>query len=327
MAATLADAILARLGSSCGEPVSGQDLAGELGVTRAAVWKAIKALREEGYEVESFPARGYVLKGGRKGLRPGEVAPRLKGLGLGAPYKHLAATGSTNRVAAEWARDGVEEGALVIAEHQEEGRGRLGRQWLDRPGETLLMSLVLRPRVPVVRAPLITLVAAVALAEALQQWIEPGFLEIKWPNDLLVSSKKVAGILLEMASEGQSVAYVIMGLGVNVGGGCEWLPDEVARRSSTLESAAGSAGPDRLDVLEGFLRSFEELYGVYLGGDFEGISRRWNEWFKMRGRKISVVTPNGRITGKALGLTEDGALELEPEGKERIRIYAGDVEW
>ena len=148
MTIPLADEILRRLLEAEGRPLSGQALAGRLGVTRAAVWKGVRSLRGRGYEVQSEPARGYRLAGTARGVRPGELASRLATESFGRNVRHFDRLDSTNREVERWAAAGGPEGALVVAEHQTAGRGRLGRPWHDDVGKSLLFSLLLRPPVP-----------------------------------------------------------------------------------------------------------------------------------------------------------------------------------
>ncbi len=322
---SLPDEILQHLTARGTEPVSGQVLAGRFGVTRAAVWKAVESLRKQGVPVVSLPGRGYRLGSGRRGVRAGEVRARIPAGGLGLPCRHLPITGSTNREAEAWARRGAPHGALVTADHQSDGRGRLGRPWLDRPGETLLFSLVLRPDLPAARAPTLTFAAAVALAESLGSWIPEKDIAIKWPNDVLLSGRKAAGILLEMRAEAQRVEHVILGVGVNVGGTAVAL-DETIRPLATTVAEHAHPAPDRLDVLCGFLDRFGSWYDRLGRDGFEPVRAEWNRWFRARNRPVRVRTGNRVVAGLALGLTRDGGLVVEQSDGGRVEILAGDVE-
>lgn len=325
MTFALPDEILRRLLEAEGAPLSGQSLAGRLGVTRAAVWKGVEALRGKGYPIESHPARGYRLAPGPRGVRAGEIAARLTTDVLGRPARHLARVDSTNREAERWARDGAPEGALVVADGQTAGRGRLGRSWLDLPGRSLLGSVLLRPPLPAAAAPLLTYVAALSLAEALASWIPADRLEIKWPNDVLVSGRKVAGILLEMRAEAHAVEHVILGVGVNVGGGRPDLPDDL-RDLATTVAAEAPQPPDRLDVLCRFLEVFEGAYRTFLEEGFPALRGRWDAWFRAAGRPVRIRAAGTVREGLARGLDEAGALLLEAADGSVSRVYAGDLE-
>jgi BirA family biotin operon repressor/biotin-[acetyl-CoA-carboxylase] ligase len=326
MTERLADGVLEALLRAGGGAVSGQRLADALGVTRAAVWKGVSALRDMGYAVESLPGRGYRLAEGRGEPTPGEVGARLATRRMGRVLRHLPQTDSTNREAARWAEEGAPEGALVVADFQTAGRGRLGRSWHGRPGESLLLSLVLRPRVPAARAPLVTFVAASALADAVSGWVDPGRIEIKWPNDVLIDGRKTAGILLEGRTEGGGVGYVVLGVGVNVTGDTAGMPEEIRGTAAVLASAARRA-PDRLELLCRFLEALEELYDRFVSEGFEAVRPRWDRWFRMAGREVRVSGGGRMREGRVLGLADDGALELATAAGGIERIHAGDIEW
>lgn len=326
MTSSLADEILRRLLEAGEEPVSGQRLARSLGVTRTAVWKGVEALRALGYRVQSRPARGYHLAEGPRGLRPGEVESNLRTRCFGRPTRYLTGVDSTNREAERWALQGAPEGALVVAEHQRSGRGRLGRAWHDLPGRSLLFSLVLRPPIPPAEAPTLTFAAAVALAEALSLWVPRTLLEIKWPNDVLIAGRKVAGILLEMRCESQRVEHVILGLGCNVEGATDEFPEEVRPHCTTV-AAHADRGPDRLALLCTVLEKIESAYEGVLRSGFLPLQAQWNEWFRGKGQWLRVQTPSGALEGRALGLGPGGALLLDPGDLPVAKVYAGDVEW
>lgn len=326
MGPILADEILRQLVEAGGTPISGQHLAARMGVTRAAIWKGVESLRGYGYRVESLPARGYRLTPQGPGLRPGELAASLRTRRLGRPARHCAAVDSTNREAERWAADGAPEGALVLAESQTAGRGRLGRTWADVPGRSLLFSLVLRPTLPAAQTPPLTFAAAVALAEALSRWAPAEALELKWPNDVLLGGRKAAGILLEMRAEGQRTEHVILGVGVNVEGDPGQYPAEV-RNLCTTVAAWASPTPRRFEVLCAFLEAFESAYDEFLESGLAGLLPRWNRWFRLEGEPIRVQTPGGTLAGRALGLGTTGSLRVDPGGgRPEVEIFAGDVE-
>ena len=328
MSPSLPDAVLERLCGTAGQAVSGQALARDLGVTRAAIWKGIEQLRGVGYPVESLQGRGYRLATLPGGVRPGEVVGALRTRALGRPLRHLESVDSTNREAERWALDGAPEGAVVVAEHQGAGRGRLGRHWHDRAGESLLLSVVLRPPTPSASAPLLTFVAAVALAETCAHWVPSEQVAIKWPNDVLVGGRKVAGILLELRAEGQQVEHVVLGVGVNVSGAATDLPPELRTSAGTLAEAAGDGPvPTRLATLCRFLERLEAGYDAFCADGPGSAVEQWNHWFHLAGERVAVQTPGGRVEGVALGLGPAGQLRLDDGTDTAVEIYSGDVEW
>ncbi|GAB6064313.1 biotin--[acetyl-CoA-carboxylase] ligase [Deferrisoma palaeochoriense] len=327
MAEPLADRVLRLLLAAEPGALSGEDLAGRLGVTRSAVWKAVEELRRNGYEVRSLAGRGYRLERPVRGLRPPEIETALTTQRLGRPVRYLPETSSTNAEADRWAEEGAPEGALVVAEHQTRGRGRRGRTWADIPGESLLFSLVLRPDLPAAAVPPLTYVASAALAEALAHWVPRQAIEIKWPNDVLLGGRKVAGILLEMRAEAQAARHVILGVGLNVGGTGHDLPEELRPLATTVAEWAAPPAPDRLAALAGFLRALEPLYDRFVRAGFAGVREAWQAWFRGAGRSVRVFTPAGPEEGVAEGLDPEGALLLRRPDGTRARVLAGDLEY
>lgn len=327
MSSALPDAVLERLCGAAGQALSGQALAHHLGVTRAAIWKGIEHLRRAGYPVESLHGQGYRLATCPGGVRPGELAGVLSTHTLGRALRHLETVDSTNREAERWALNGAPHGALVVAEHQSAGRGRLGRTWCDRPGESLLFSVVLRPPTPAGGAPLFTFVAAVALAETCVSWVAIEQVAIKWPNDVLLGGRKVAGILLELRAAGQEIEHLVLGVGINVGGDAGDLPPTVGAGVTTLaEAAGGGPVPTRLAVLCRVLERLEAGYDAFCAAGPSPVVECWNRWFRMAGKPIVVHTPAGRVVGTALGLGPAGQLRVADHGGTVREVFAGDVD-
>ena len=197
------------------DPISGEYLAAQLGLSRAAVWKRVHRLKAQGYVIEGSPRRGYRLLAVPDKLLPEEVLQGLKTRRFTGPVHHFETLDSTNDLAKELAARGAPEGTVVVAETQTGGRGRLGREWNSPPGVGLYVSLVLRPMLPPMELPQITLTTAVAVVRAVRRvaGVAPG---IKWPNDLLFNGKKLGGILTEMETESDRIRHVVVGLGLNV---------------------------------------------------------------------------------------------------------------
>ncbi|MER3480409.1 MAG: biotin--[acetyl-CoA-carboxylase] ligase [Meiothermus sp.] len=234
-------------------------------------------------------------------LSPGVLLPLLQ-TPLGCPYQYLERTTSTQDVVKAWAEEGAPEGALVVAEVQEQGRGRRGRPWQGAPGESLTFSLLLRPRTPPERLPLLSFAAGVALRQAC------GVGGLKWPNDLLApDGRKLAGVLLE-AGRG----YVVLGVGLNV----RWAPPGAA-------ALAEFGGPGRLEVLAGFLNRLGHLYASP-EGQADRILLAWRRYSLTLGREVSLETSQGPVRGRATDIAEDGSLLVEVSGEIR-RISSGDV--
>lgn len=315
-----ADRILAWLRETPA-PLSGEELARRLGCSRAAVWKHVAALRRAGYRIEARHARGYVLAGGPDRIGPAELGPHLTGRWREVVWR--AELDSTQRLARERARAGAPEGTVVIAEAQTQGRGRLGRQWHSPPGVNLYCTLVLRPpRSPAV-APQLALVAGVAVADAVRDTIGRAA-QIKWPNDVLLGGRKVAGILTEMEGEAERVAFVLVGIGVNVNLDPAGFPPDLAAGATSLRAAAG-APVDRAVFTARLLAALEARYGQFLAGGFAAIRPAFEATAFLTGRAVRVSGPEAAAQGRVVGVDDEGALRLERADGATLRVLAGEV--
>ncbi|MBF0163819.1 MAG: biotin--[acetyl-CoA-carboxylase] ligase [Magnetococcales bacterium] len=259
------------------------------------------------------------------GLAPASIAPHLTGpLFTPDRYHFHPQLDSTNRHALDLARAGAPEGTVVVADAQSQGRGRLGRVWSSPAGENLYFSLILRPEIPVAHAPRLTLVAGLATLDAVR---EAGITEarLKWPNDILVQGRKLAGILTEMAAEGERVRHVVVGVGVNVNGRAERFPAEVAARAVTMADILQNS-MERGIVLARLLSAWEAWYRLFLSEGFTPIRLAWRERALLAGQKGRVETPQGTRWVELLDLDQEGfLLALDREGGEPFRVLAGDV--
>ena len=298
-----------------GGPVSGEELAREAGVSRTAVWKHIARLRREGYEISSSPGVGYYLKGSRDVLLPEDLAEVAGGKWLVIFHRELA---STQEVARKLALEGAGEGTVVLAEKQTAGRGRVGRSWSSPPGGVYL-SLILRPKLAPPEALRLSLLAGVAVARAIQKvsGLEP---RLKWPNDVLIESKKVAGILCELGAETDQVNYVILGTGVNVNND---PPEELSEVATSLKQELGREIP-RTDFIRVLLPELESLYRRLVQEGFEPIRQAWRGLSSTLGSRVMVSSLGEVLQGEALDIDEDGALILRTFDGLR-KVVAGDV--
>ena len=302
-------------------PLSGQELARRLGVSRAAVWKRIAVLRARGYRIEGRPAGGYALAVVPDRLGPAELAPHLTGRWRDVHW--LEETESTQLVARDLARGGAPEGTTVIAERQTAGRGRLGRVWHSPAGQNLYCSVVLRPPLPPAAVPQLALVAGLAVADAVAATtrLRPA---IKWPNDVLLRGRKVAGILTEMEAEMESVHHVIAGIGVNLNVEARALPRELRTKATSLRIATGRR-VDRAAFTGRLLAALEARYGRFLTGGFPSVRTEWESYSALTGRRVVVAAPGGEVAGRVLGLDADGALRVRRADGTVARIVAGEV--
>ncbi|MCX8118868.1 MAG: biotin--[acetyl-CoA-carboxylase] ligase [Desulfobacterota bacterium] len=305
--------------------VSGEEISRRLRKSRTAIWKRIQHLRSLGYEIEASTRSGYRLIGSPDLLTPVEVLPSLKTRWMGKKIHYFTRLDSTNSKAYELATQGAEEGEIVIAESQERGRGRLGRRWFSPPFLNLYLSVILRPGLPPHQAPLITLMAAVATAETIEGFsgLPP---VIKWPNDLLLGGRKVAGLLNEIRSETDRVHFVILGIGVNLNVDRAALPEEIRPLATSLREETG--GPvSRRDFLCLLLERLEGWYERLRGEGGERILRAWRERARIGGKRVRVTSFGEVISGEAIDIDSDGSLLLRTEGGGTRRVVAGDVEY
>ncbi len=317
--------ILQLLKDHSSEFLSGEEICRRLRVSRTAVWKRIQSLRAQGYEIEASTRSGYRLLGSPDLLTPAEIKPLLKTKWIGKTIHHFDTLDSTNAKAYQLALDGAEEGEVVIAESQEKGKGRLGRQWVSPPSLNLYLSVILRPKIPPHQASLITLMAAVATADAIQK--VSGLLPlIKWPNDLLLRNRKVAGLLNEIHSEIDRVHFVILGVGVNLNADEKTFSEEIRAIATSLKMETGQT-ISRKVFLQLFLQELERWYSVFIHGERAVILRAWRDRAHLKGRRVKINSFGEALAGTAIDVDSDGALILETEDGERKRVVAGDVEY
>jgi BirA family biotin operon repressor/biotin-[acetyl-CoA-carboxylase] ligase len=230
---------------------------------------------------------------------------------------------STNLEAYRMAQEGGEEGEIVVSDRQLRGRGRLDRPWLSPPGVNLYVSIILRPPIAVRNVPLITIMVAVATAKAVREisGLQP---RIKWPNDLLINGKKVAGLLNELKSKADAVDFVILGIGVNVNMTLGMIPEEMRPIATSLKEELGY-DISRIEFLSTLLREIEGEYQAFLTGETERILRQWEELSQMVGKVVEMKSFHEVIRGRVKGIDSDGALLLfAPDGSEK-RVIAGDI--
>jgi len=256
-------------------------------------------------------------------LRIHQIQDDLRTNRLGKRIHYLTEVDSTNSHARRLADKGAQAGEVIIAESQTHGRGRLGRLWVSPAHVNLYLSVILRPKLPPVDAPQITLMAAVALADALAPFI-PAVPEIKWPNDILAEGRKLAGILTESACHAEAIDFVILGVGVNINYPVESMPDAIRKRATSMISLAG-ASVSRENVARRLIQDLDRCYGELEEAGFQALAARWQTRFGLRGKKVRVEMTDRIIIGIARGIDRDGALLLEDSRGELQRVVAGDV--
>lgn len=307
------------------EFVSGQELCERLGVSRTAVWKTIKKLQEEGYDIEGVNRRGYWLKDTPDVITAGEIASCLaqepdNGGNYTVFYKDT--TDSTNTWAKQVAEQGAPEGAVMVADMQTAGKGRRGRGWISLPGQAVYMSLILRPDILPEQASMVTLILGLSTAQALDELLGLEA-KIKWPNDVVLSGKKICGILTEMSTQMDCVNYLVAGIGINVN--MTGFPEEIHDKATSLRIEKGEK-IRRAPVIARVLACFTKNYGEFLKtGDLTGLMEAYNELLINRGRPVRVMEPRREYDGISGGINDKGELLVTKEDGTCTPVYAGEV--
>ncbi len=313
--------ILQLLRAAGSEFLSGETLARKAGISRTMVWKHVQALEREGFGIAAVPSRGYRIVAVPDLLRQPDITSGLGTRLIGREVQLLPKTSSTNTLAMELAAQGAPEGTVVVAETQTAGRGRRGRTWISPKGN-LYMSAILRPDIPVQRAPRITLLGAVAVAAAVRKALGLNAV-IKWPNDVLIKDRKVCGLLTEMSAEQDRVRHVVLGIGVDVNADLAELPSDVQPRTTTLAAEAGKR-IDRTALLREVLRELDQYYRAFLADD-GAVLAAWKRMNCTLGNRVEVSGAGATIAGRAQDIDGDGRLVIRTDDGAIEAVSAGDV--
>src|SRR6195256_6914228 len=302
--------------------ISGARIAREIGVSRSTVFRWVTRLGELGVKVKGRAATGYFLEQVPDILTADMLRQRLRGSLFGKRIYHFFKTDSTNRVALELGHDGEAEGAVVLAEEQTAGRGRAGRAWASERAAGIYVTLLLRPKLAPVQAPLLTMMAGLSAHTAIQA--QTGLaVDLKWPNDLLVDGKKVGGILTEMHAEPSQVRFVIVGIGLNVNQ--EKFPGELGNIATSLLTETGKP-QSRMELLVRLLREFESDYNRFLREGVASVVARFESVSSYaRGKRVRVTNGTESYTGTTAGLGAEGLLQVEREDGRITAVISGDV--
>ncbi len=310
--------------------VSGEEMAERLGVTRTAVWKHIQELRNSGYEILSHSRNGYSLRESPDSMLASEISHRLGTEIVGRRILSFGEVDSTNNVAKKLIiKKGPEgnwedmDGLLVVAESQTGGRGRLERSFFSPAGKGIWFSLVLAPPFAPQEAPKCTLMAAVAVTEAMWEFgLKPG---IKWPNDIVFGGRKLVGILTEASCDIDRIKHIVLGIGINANMEIRDFPKEIQQTATSMSIIKGEEIP-RVKFLQAVLRSLERWYKVAMKEGFGPVFEAWRKYSVTIGQEVRVVGVRGGedFTGRAMDIDSYGALLVETD--EGIRtVMAGDV--
>ncbi|WP_317855617.1 biotin--[acetyl-CoA-carboxylase] ligase [Chakrabartyella piscis] len=303
--------------------LSGEEIGQNLSISRAAVWKGIQKLREEGYEIEAITNKGYRLVVFETMYNKREILEGLQTKTMGRNLYFYEKTDTTNACIRTLALEGAEEGTLAVAEYMTAGRGRMGRQWVAKGGTGIWMSLLLRPNIHPTKASTLTLLAGLAVCEALEAEGIAG-VEIKWPNDILLNGKKLVGILTEMDCEMEAVHYVVLGIGINVN--TVEFPEELQHIATSIYQETGKTH-SRKRLLQRVLLSWEGIYEAFLevNCDFSLFQKRYENKCYTLGKEVSVLGKE-RFVATAMGITPEGELVVirRDTGKEEV-VFSGEV--
>ncbi len=302
--------------------LSGQELCGSLGVSRTAVWKVIKQLQKEGYEIEAVRNRGYRLIESGDVMTEAEIKSCMGQGIIGRNVVYYEETDSTNIRAKHLAEAGYPEGTLAVAEKQNAGKGRRGRRWTSPEGTGIWMSLVLRPDIAPAQASMLTLVAALGVSEGIYEYARiPA--QIKWPNDLVLNGRKICGILTEMWTELETIQYVVVGIGINVN--MEEFPEELSKTATSLYLETGEK-LKRAPLMGAVARAFERYYKIFQEkGDLSSLKEAYESRLANMNRQVTVMDPAGAYSGICRGIHRGGELLVEREDGQLCKVLSGEV--
>jgi BirA family biotin operon repressor/biotin-[acetyl-CoA-carboxylase] ligase len=305
-------------------PVSGEAISNELGITRSAVWKNIQELRGMGYDIFSSQKEGYKLTRTSNKLLPYEIHKKLKTQFIGKKIRYLENTPSTIWVGKQMCSEGdvgKMHGMVIIAEEQTGGIGRMGRAWVS-PSGGIWITVVLKPRVPVDHIFMITMAGSIAIARAIRKEYDLGAL-IKWPNDIYIGSKKVAGLLLELAAEADAVHYCLLSIGIDVNVPLNQFTPALQKDITSISAEVGHE-VDRASFLARILKEFESRYLLIESGEYETIIREWKSLSCTLENRVQIRTLKNSFEGEAIDIDEFGALIIRKDNGKLERVIAGD---
>lgn len=306
------------------EPVSGEVISNELGITRSAVWKQINELRLMGYDIASSQKEGYLLTRTSSKLLPYEIHKKLRTQFIGKKMRYLEKTPSTIGVGKQICAEGNVEklhGMAIIAEEQTGGVGRMGRTWVS-PSGGIWVTIVLKPHIPIDHVFMITMAGSVAVARAIRKEYDIGAL-IKWPNDIFIGNKKVAGLHLELAAEADKVHYCLLSMGIDANIKLDTFSPALQNDITSLSAEVGH-DVDRASLLARILKEFENHYLLIESGEYDAILREWRSLSCTLERHVEIRTLKNSFSGDAVDIDEFGALIIRKDNGKLERVIAGD---
>ena len=307
------------------EYLSGQDLSDVLRISRVAVWKHIKKIQSLGYTVESKQKQGYKLTANSELLLPWEITSGLKTKTLGQQAYYLDSIDSTQNQALKMANDSKNDGVIIIAEKQTGGRGRSGRKWISPKGG-IWFSIILHPKFDIGNITLFPIASSLALAYAIEKTCKIST-ELKWPNDLTIKGKKLAGMLVDASFESNRIENVVLGVGINFNVNRKEI-EKILKKTpnyygiTSLNEQKNKSKP--VELIQSFLSELEKIYEELNNNQTKKIISEWTKRSSTIGKKIEINTNDGKIKGKAIKIDNDGGLIIKDKGKTN-KVIAGDV--
>ena len=302
--------------------ISGQELCNKFGVSRTAIWKVMKQLKEAGYNIEAQQNKGYHIVSAPDVMDAAELKSIWKPKWVGCEILYFDSIDSTNTKAQELAEQGYPSGTLVVADKQIAGKGRRGRNWESPSGCGIFMTLMLKPDINPNNASMLTLVSALAVAKALAD-ITGKDAKIKWPNDIVIDGRKVCGILTEMSAQFDYINNIVIGIGINVNNSS--FPEEISATASSLRLLSGGKKYRRAEIIEKIMEYFEKYYSIFL--ETEDLSALVNEYDAMlvnMKKQVKVLDPKEPFEGKAMGITKTGELIVDTWESRKL-VSSGEV--
>lgn len=302
--------------------VSGQQICEKFGVSRTAVWKVIRQLQEEGYQVEAVRNRGYHIVTGPDIMTREELESRMQTRWAGKNIIYYPETDSTNLRIRQLGDEGAPHGTLAVADRQTAGRGRRGRAWESPAGSSIYMSILLRPDIAPDRAPMLTLVMALSVAEGIMD-CEEVKVQIKWPNDIIINGKKLVGILTEMSAQIDYINHVTVGVGINVNQTA--FPEEIRQTATSLKLETGHE-VKRAPLIAAVMKRLETYYEIFLETeDLSGLMDLYNSLLVNRDRDVLILGAKDQYQAHALGISPAGELMVRREDGTEEAVFAGEV--
>ena len=307
------------------EYLSGQDLSDVLRISRVAIWKHIKKIQELGYTVESKQKLGYKLTSNSDLLLPWEITSGLKTKMIGQHAYYFDSVDSTQNQALKMTEESIKDGTAIIAEKQTGGKGRSGRKWISPKGG-IWLSLILYPKFDITVTTLFPIASALALSKAIEKTfkISP---ELKWPNDITLKGKKLAGMLVEVSLESNKIEKLILGVGINFEVNVKQI-EKTLKQTPNFYGVASLADQknniSKIQLTQTFFSELEKIYESLNKKEIKKIILEWTKRSSTIGKTVEIDTINGKIKGKAIKIDDDGALVVSNNNK-TDRIIAGDI--